>query len=81
MNADLTEFHFAPMNKITDLKCRILVVEDNIDIATLLLDYLADLGHVPDHAADGHEAYHLWEIEGLDEIVICAKIKSPEFVL
>ncbi len=77
-----------PMNKITDLKCRVLVVEDNLDIATLLLDYLADLGHIPDHAADGHAAYQLateneydaiildWALPGMDGIEVCRKLRQ-----
>ena len=35
---------------------RILVVEDEQDIADVLLDYLRHAGYAPEHAADGHTA-------------------------
>ena len=35
---------------------RILVVEDEQDIADVLLDYLRHAGYAPEHAADGRTA-------------------------
>jgi DNA-binding response OmpR family regulator len=49
---------------------RILIIEDNRDIATDLYEYLAGLGHAPDHAADGVTGLHLAVTHDYDAIVL-----------
>ncbi len=49
---------------------RILVIEDNQDIAANLGDYLEDCGHVVDFAADGITGLHLAVVESFDAIVL-----------
>ncbi len=49
---------------------RILVVEDNSDIAANLGDYLEDRGHTVDFAADGLTGLHLAVVHDFDAIVL-----------
>jgi len=49
---------------------RILVVEDNRDIAANLGDYLEERGHTVDYAADGVTGLHLAVVNDFDAIVL-----------
>ena len=49
---------------------RILVIEDNQDIAANLGDYLEDRGHTVDFAADGITGLHLAVVHDFDAIVL-----------
>ena len=49
---------------------RVLVVEDNRDIAANLGDYLEDRGHTVDYAADGVTGLHLAVVNDFDAIVL-----------
>ena len=49
---------------------RILVIEDNRDIAANLGDYLEDRGHTVDFAADGVTGLHLAVVNEFDAIVL-----------
>lgn len=49
---------------------RILVIEDNRDIAANLGDYLEDRGHAVDYAADGVTGLHLAVVNEFDAIVL-----------
>jgi len=49
---------------------RILVIEDNQDIAANLGDYLEDRGHTVDFAADGVTGLHLAVVNDFDAIVL-----------
>lgn len=49
---------------------RILVIEDNSDIAANIGDYLADKGHIVDFAGDGVTGLHLAVVEEFDTIVL-----------
>jgi DNA-binding response OmpR family regulator len=49
---------------------RILVIEDNRDIAANLGDYLEERGHTVDYAADGVTGLHLAVVNDFDVIVL-----------
>ncbi len=49
---------------------RVLVVEDNSDIAANIGDYLEDRGHEVDYAADGVTGLHLAVVHDFDVIVL-----------
>jgi DNA-binding response OmpR family regulator len=49
---------------------RVLVIEDNNDIATNIGDYLEDRGHVVDFAGDGVTGLHLAVVNEFDVIVL-----------
>jgi DNA-binding response OmpR family regulator len=49
---------------------RILVIEDNSDIAANIGDYLEDKGHVVDFAGDGVTGLHLAVVHDFDAIVL-----------
>jgi DNA-binding response OmpR family regulator len=49
---------------------RVLVIEDNRDIAANLGDYLEDRGHTVDYAADGVTGLHLAVVNDFDAIVL-----------
>lgn len=49
---------------------RILVIEDNSDIAANIGDFLADKGHVVDFAGDGVTGLHLAVVNDFDAIVL-----------
>ncbi len=67
---------------------RILVIEDNRDIAANLGDYLDDRGHTVDFAADGITGLHLavvndydaivldLSLPGMDGLEVCRKLRS-----
>ena len=67
---------------------KILVVEDNKDIAENIADYLEPLGHTLDFASDGLSGLHLAVTEkfdvivldlmlpGMDGITLCKKLRS-----
>jgi DNA-binding response OmpR family regulator len=67
---------------------RILIVEDNVDIATNLYDYLGSCGHVVDSAPDGVSGLHLavtneydailldLTLPGLDGLSLCQKLRE-----
>jgi len=49
---------------------RILVIEDNQDIAANLGDYLEERGHTVDFAADGVTGLHLAVVHEFDAVVL-----------
>lgn len=49
---------------------RILIIEDDVDIATNVYDYLAGLGHSVDHAADGVTGLHLAVTQTYDAMLL-----------
>lgn len=66
---------------------RVLIVEDDVDIATNLFDYLTGRGHDVDHAADGVTGLHLAvrndydallldvALPGMDGLALCRKLR------
>jgi CheY-like chemotaxis protein len=59
----------APYSRYPD-RMRVLVIEDNNDIATNIGDYLEDRGHVVDFAGDGVTGLHLAVVNDFDTIVL-----------
>jgi DNA-binding response OmpR family regulator len=67
---------------------RVLVIEDNTDIAMLLVDFFTDRGHVADCAHDGLTGLHLaasgehdviildLALPGLDGLELCQQLRS-----
>ncbi|HEY8230071.1 MAG TPA: response regulator transcription factor, partial [Rhodanobacteraceae bacterium] len=67
---------------------RVLVIEDNNDIAANIGDYLEDRGHVVDFAGDGVTGLHLAVVNdfdvivldltlpGMDGIMVCKKLRG-----
>lgn len=67
---------------------RILIIEDNRDLAANLLDFLAERGHAADVAGDGLTGLHLATVNnydaiildrmlpGLDGITLCRKLRD-----
>jgi len=49
---------------------RILVIEDNTDIAANIVDFLEDKGHIVDYAGDGVTGLHLAVVEDFDVIIL-----------
>lgn len=49
---------------------RILIIEDDVDIATNVYDYLAGRGHTVDHAADGVTGLHLAVTQPYDALLL-----------
>ena len=49
---------------------RILIIEDNPDIAANIGDYLDELGHTVDFAGDGITGLHLAIVNDFDAIVL-----------
>jgi len=76
------------MTNFNDFHGRILIVEDNSDIASLLIDFFTDKGHITDYAADGLTGLHLVTINdydvilldlalpGIDGIDLCKKLRK-----
>ena len=76
------------MSSFNDFHGRILVVEDNTDIATLLVDFFTDKGHIADYASDGLTGLHLVSVNeydvilldlalpGIDGIDLCQKLRK-----
>jgi DNA-binding response OmpR family regulator len=72
---------------------RILIIEDNRDIAENIADYLEPLGHELDFAADGITGLHLavtrrfdvivldLNLPGIDGITLCRKLRSDARVM
>ena len=56
--------------KIKVLNVRILIVEDNPDIAANIGDYLDEIGHTVDFAGDGITGLHLAIVNEFDAIVL-----------
>ena len=52
------------------MKMRVLIIEDNPDIAANLGDYLEDHGHTVDFAGDGVTGLHLAVVNEFDCIVL-----------
>ncbi|MGK0272563.1 MAG: DNA-binding response OmpR family regulator [Cocleimonas sp.] len=76
------------MSSLNDFHGRILIVEDNTDIASLLIDFFTDKGHIADFAADGLTGLHLVTVNeydvilldlalpGIDGIDLCQKLRK-----
>lgn len=71
-----------------DIPLRILIVEDNPDLAANLVDYLEAKGHLPDTTGDGISGLHLATrntydvivldlvLPGLDGISLCKRLRE-----
>jgi two-component system, OmpR family, response regulator BaeR len=67
---------------------RVLVVEDEPQLAALLADYLRAAGHEPECVADGHAALRAWSerqhelvlldlmLPGLDGLTVCRQLRA-----
>ncbi|MCL4113065.1 UNVERIFIED_CONTAM: hypothetical protein GTU68_049987 [Idotea baltica] len=76
------------MSNLNDFHGRILIVEDNTDIASLLIDFFTDKGHIADYAGDGLTGLHLVTVNeydvilldlalpGIDGIELCKKLRK-----
>lgn len=76
------------MSYLNSFHGRVLVIEDNLDIATLLVDFFSDKGHLADCANDGLSGLHLVSVNdydmiildlalpGIDGISLCKKIRD-----
>jgi len=76
------------MSNLDEFHGRVLVIEDNNDIASLLIDFFTDKGHICDYAADGLTGLHLTTVNeydvilldlalpGIDGIELCKKIRK-----
>lgn len=76
------------MTGIGDFYGRVLVIEDNNDIASLLVDFFTEKGHIADCANDGVTGLHLVTVNdydaiildlalpGMDGISLCQKIRK-----
>jgi len=76
------------MSNFNDFHGRILIVEDNTDIASLLIDFFTEKGHIADYAADGLTGLHLVTVNeydvilldlalpGIDGIDLCQKLRK-----
>jgi DNA-binding response OmpR family regulator len=49
---------------------RVLIIEDNKDIAVDIYEYLGGQGHIVDHAADGVTGLHLSTVNDYDALVL-----------
>ena len=58
------------MSNFSDFHARVLIVEDNTDIASLLIDFFTDKGHIADYAADGLTGLHLVTVNEYDVILL-----------
>lgn len=73
---------------VSEFHGRVLVIEDNTDIAMLLVDFFTDRGHVADCAHDGLTGLHFaataehdviildLALPGLDGIVLCQQLRE-----
>jgi CheY-like chemotaxis protein len=67
----LTGSRFVFLNRsIVPPVMKVLVIEDNADIAANIGDYLSDRGHIVDFAADGVTGLHLAVVNEFDVIVL-----------
>lgn len=57
-------------NRCVDIPLRILIVEDNPDLAANLADYLEAKGHLPDTTGDGISGLHLATRNTYDVIIL-----------
>lgn len=76
------------MSYLNQFHGRVLVVEDNIDIASLLVDFFTEQGHIADFAHDGLSALNLLRqndydalildlaLPGMDGIELCRQIRE-----
>ncbi len=76
------------MLSLNEFHGRVLVIEDNNDIATLLVDFFSEKGHITDYAPDGLTGLHLVTVNdydailldlalpGMDGIDLCKKIRK-----
>ena len=76
------------MSYLNQFHGRVLVVEDNIDIASLLVDFFNEQGHVADFAHDGITALNLLRhndydalildlaLPGMDGLELCRQIRG-----
>ncbi len=67
---------------------RVLIIEDNSDLASNMFDFLENKGHIPDAAGDGVTGLHLaianqydaivldLMLPGMDGITLCRKLRS-----
>ena len=58
------------MSDLNDFHGRVLIIEDNTDIASLLLDFFTDKGHIADCANDGLTGLHLISVNDYDVIIL-----------
>ncbi len=78
------------MIKEPDYLARILVVEDNLDIGELVVDYLSGFGHVIDYATNGKAGLQFAKeneydcivldlaLPGIDGLEVCRKLREEE---
>ena len=76
------------MSDLDDFHGRVLIIEDNADIASLLVDFFDDRGHIADCANDGMTGLHLISVNdydviildlalpGIDGIELCKKVRA-----
>lgn len=76
------------MSSLNEFHGRILIVEDNTDIGSLLVDFFNDKGHIADYASDGLTGLHLVTVNeydiilldlalpGIDGINLCQKLRQ-----
>ena len=79
------------MQKEPDYLARILVVEDNLDIGELVVDYLMEFGHVVDYAKTGKSGFQFAKeneydcivldlaLPGMDGLEVCRRLREEEF--
>ena len=63
-------YRFFPHNCFVDAHLRILIVEDNPDLAANLVDYLEARGHLSDTTGDGISGLHLATRNTYDVIIL-----------
>jgi len=63
-------FSISNQKKLRILNVRILIIEDNPDIAANIGDYLDEVGHTVDFAGDGVTGLHLAIVNDFDAIVL-----------
>jgi len=85
---DLKWLEYLPSGHLHMLNMRVLIVEDNHDLASNMFDYLEARGHIPDAAGDGITGMHLAMVNqydaivldvalpGMDGIMLCRKLRE-----
>ncbi len=58
------------MSDLNDFHGRVLIIEDNTDIAALLMDFFTEKGHIADCANDGLTGLHLISVNDYDVIIL-----------
>lgn len=78
------------MSYLNQFHGRVLVVEDNLDIASLLVDFFSEQGHIADFAHDGLSALNLLRhndydalildlaLPGMDGIELCRQLRQVQ---